>query len=663
MIRVLFGCLLLVSVFPLAAQQEPDASIAWYESFFQAGKRRPIEKELEQATAKLRQAQAQNDKPAEAKALKEIGLIHLTRAHTYEVALGLFIRSLAIEDSLDLKREQIFSNLALAEAFEAVENHIKSAERLKRAFAISEEFHDPHYYVLILNKLGRVNASLGETEEAFENYELVLKYEEPLDQPQVEAEALFNLGHLYTQQGKYTEALSHHKRALALRRAIHDRKNEAVSLNDIGELYHLMKNDAKALANHIVALEIRQELKDKQGIAESYNNIGVLYFGKKNYSRAIANLKLALDAGKGLQDQQQMRRSYEYLSYSYKELRDYKNALDSKEQYLVSNDFILNAENERELLEKENRYELGKSEAKIDKLETDRIQREKEIEAQKKFRNVLFVLIALSLVIVVLVTYLYIVKKRSNQVLQEANDKVQLQNVALQDLNATKDKFFSIISHDLRGPLNSLTSFSGLLINHTDSLSKEEIKMLAQDLDKSLKNLFALLENLLEWSRSQTGQIEFRSDKFDLATLLEENKELLKAQANNKKITIENTCHQEQPIYAHRNSVNTVVRNLISNAIKFTPEGGTITLGIKPQQDHVVVSIADNGVGMSKDIVAKLFRIDTKHTTKGTANEKGTGLGLILCKEFIEKNGGRIWVESEEGKGSVFLFTLPVSKN
>ena len=663
LIRVLFGCLLLVSVFPLAAQQEPDASIAWYESFFQAGKRRPIEKELEQATAKLHQAQAQNDKPAEAKALKEIGLIHLTRAHTYEVALGLFIRSLAIEDSLDLKREQIFSNLALAEAFEAVENHIKSAERLKRAFAISEEFHDPHYYVLILNKLGRVNASLGETEEAFENYELVLKYEDPLDQPQVEAEALFNLGHLYTQQGKYTEALSHHKRALALRRAIHDRKNEAVSLNDIGELYHLMKNDAKALANHIVALEIRQELKDKQGIAESYNNIGVLYFGKKNYSRAIANLKLALDAGKGLQDQQQMRRSYEYLSYSYKELRDYKNALDSKEQYLVSNDFILNAENERELLEKENRYELGKSEAKIDKLETDRIQREKEIEAQKKFRNVLFVLIALSLVIVALVTYLYIVKKRSNQVLQEANDKVQLQNVALQDLNATKDKFFSIISHDLRGPLNSLTSFSGLLINHTDSLSKEEIKMLAQDLDKSLKNLFALLENLLEWSRSQTGQIEFRSDKFDLATLLEENKELLKAQANNKKITIENTCHQEQPIYAHRNSVNTVVRNLISNAIKFTPEGGTITLGIKPQQDHVVVSIADNGVGMSKDIVAKLFRIDTKHTTKGTANEKGTGLGLILCKEFIEKNGGRIWVESEEGKGSVFLFTLPVSKN
>ncbi|HEY9045048.1 MAG TPA: tetratricopeptide repeat protein, partial [Ohtaekwangia sp.] len=547
----------MLGIFPVAAQQEPDSSIVWYESFFQAGKRKPIEKELDQANAKLDQAKALRDKPAEAKALKEIGLIHLTRAHTYEVALNFFIRSLAIEDSLDLKREQIFSYLAMAEAFGDVGNYFKSAELLNRAFTISEQFHDANFYVLILNRLGRINAAIGKTDEAFENYELVLKYEEPLEQPRVEAEALFNLGHLYTLQGKYQEALSQHKKALAIRRSIRDRKGEATSLNDIGELYRLMKNDDKALANHIVALEIRQALKDKQAIAESYNNIGVLYFQQKNYKRAIANLQLALDAGQDSQDQQQIRKSYEYLSYCYKELRDFKNALYNKEQYLAIHDFILNAENEQELLETSSRYELDKNEAKIDKLETVRIQREQEIEAQKKFRNVLFVLIGLGFVIVVLVTYLYIVKKRSNKVLQEANDKVQLQNVALQELNATKDKFFSIISHDLKGPLNSLTSFSGLLINHTDSLSKDEIKMLAKDIDKSLKNLFALLENLLEWSRSQTGKIEFKPERFDLTTLLEENKELLKAQAQNKKITLENTFHQEQPIYAHKHSVNT----------------------------------------------------------------------------------------------------------
>jgi signal transduction histidine kinase len=251
-------------------------------------------------------------------------------------------------------------------------------------------------------------------------------------------------------------------------------------------------------------------------------------------------------------------------------------------------------------------------------------------------------------------------KRKSNRVLQAANARVNQQNVELVELNATKDKFFSIISHDLKGPLNSLTSFSGLLINHTDSLSKDEIQMLARDLDKSLKNLFALLENLLEWSRSQTGNIEFKPEIFDLNALLRQNRELLHTQAQNKQISIVQEGQTELPANAHKHSVNTVVRNLISNAIKFTPQGGTITLGTKRSDELLTVSIADTGVGMTAEIMQKLFRLDTKHTTKGTAEEKGTGLGLILCKEFIEKNGGRIWVESVVGKGSVFYFTLPL---
>lgn len=660
-IRFFSGCIMLfvLSLQQVTAQDAPDISIAWYEHFFQPGKRKPVEKELEQVKTALQQAKATGNKRGEAKALLETGLLHLTRTHSVETAMDFFIQSLAVEDSLNLNFEKIFTNLAMAQVFEEVGDYYKSADLLKEAFATSEAFRDPGIFVLILNKLGRINAQLGKIEEAFENYELVLKYEDQLTQPKVEAEALFNLGHLFTIQGKYSEALQSHKRALTISRSIRDKKSEATSLNDIGELYQLMKNDEKALANHLVALEIRQALKDKRSIAESYNNIGILYYRKKNYQRAAANLLLALDAGQGSQAQNQIRKSYEYLSLCYQELRDFKKALYYKDQYLNIHDFILNDRNEQQVLATENRYVLDKKESQIDKLEVDRIQREKEIAAQKKFRNVLFGLIGLGCIIVILVTYLYIVKKRSNKVLQEANDKVQLQNIALQDLNATKDKFFSIISHDLKGPLNSLTSFSGLLINHTDSLSKDEIRMLAKDLDKSLKNLFALLENLLEWSRSQTGKIEFKPGTFDIHTLLEENKELLNAQAQNKKITLENASTQEQMIYAHRNSINTVVRNLIANAIKFTPAEGKITVDVQPQADSVIVSIADTGVGMSKDVMNKLFRIDTKHTTKGTADEKGTGLGLILCKEFVEKNGGHIWVESVEGKGSVFRFTVP----
>jgi signal transduction histidine kinase len=201
-----------------------------------------------------------------------------------------------------------------------------------------------------------------------------------------------------------------------------------------------------------------------------------------------------------------------------------------------------------------------------------------------------------------------------------------------------------------------------LLINYFDSLSKDEIQNLAKDLDKSLKNLFSLLNNLLEWARSQTGNIDFAPAVFDMTAILNENKELLSAQATNKQIEIVNGSSGSVQVNAHKPSISTVVRNLISNAIKFTQQSGKIWLQTDVKENEVVVSISDNGVGMSKAVMDKLFRLDAKHSTLGTAQEKGTGLGLILCKDFVEKNGGRIWVTSEEGKGTTFYFSIPKNK-
>lgn len=649
---------LLMTFLQVNAMQDNDADVDWYESFFQEKKQNTIEKALEQGTTKLRQATALLDKPAEAKALKEMGLIHLTRTYNYEQAMDFLIQALAIEDSLGLKDKQIFTYLAIAQVFEEVSDYYKSAQFLKMALELNEGLKNAHVLALILNELGKINASMGRVEEAFENYKQVLEYKDVIDKPKVEAEALFNLAHLYTMQGKYDEALRNHKRALTIRRSIKDKKNEALSLNDIGELYRLMKNDVKALANHVVALELQQALHDERGVAESFNNIGTLYYQQKNFPKAIVNLQRALEAGQESQYQNEIMRSYEYLSECYELLGDFKKALEYKDLFFAINDLIQGDKNEQQLLETQNRYVIGTKETQIATLETDRVQREKELSEQKRFRNFLILLVALSIIIVVLIFYFYKLQQRSNRSLKAAHIKVNQQNLELQELNATKDKFFSIISHDLKGPLNSLTSFSSLLINHTESLSKEEIRMFAQDFDKSLKNLFALLENLLEWSRSQTGNIEFTPEPFDLASVLEENKELLKAQAQHKRITVLNENVKELIIHAHKNSINTVVRNLISNAIKFTQEEGKITIGLSQNGSEVIVSVADTGVGMGQDVIDKLFRIDSKHSTKGTANEKGTGLGLILCKEFIEKNGGRIWVKSKEGEGSVFYFSL-----
>jgi signal transduction histidine kinase/uncharacterized protein HemY len=640
--KLFFACVVSLGL-ALPSLAQDDADVAWYENLLRP-KTTVMERQVAQANTKRLEAIESKDKSAEAKALIELGVLHL-RVSDYEQAMGWLIRSLAIEDSLGLRKEKIFSCLAMARVFENVGDNYKSLEFLGQAQHLSDQEKNKYIQTVILNESGRVEAAHDMDQEAFEDYDLALEYARELKQQGLEADALIHLGKLLTRKKKNKEALENFKNALAIYRSVKDKMNEAIALNEVGEMYRLMKNHERALANHVAALEIRERLKDDNGLAQSYNNVAVLYFDEKNFKRAISNLQLALQSARKAQDQDQMMRSYDFLSNCYREQKDFKKALDYREQYLNIQNLINGEKNERQLLEAHNRYAMTKQELQINKLEGDREQREKVIEAQNKLKNNLMLLIAFGMIIGVLVLYLYFLKRRSARNLEE--------------LNATKDKLFSIIGHDIKGPLNSLTSFSSLLLNHIDKISKEEIKMLSQDIDKSLKNLFTLLENLLEWSRSQTGSIDFKPEDFDLADVLNENEILLKVQAQNKKISVVNENKIDLPVSLHRNSINTVVRNLLSNAIKFTPEGGKIILDASANGKNYTISVTDSGVGMSEAVMQKLFKLGTKHSTLGTAKEKGTGLGLILCKDFVEKNGGTIGVESKEGSGSKFYFTVP----
>jgi signal transduction histidine kinase len=656
---IVLACLLIVLTMRCGYSQS-ESELSDFLLHFSEKTTSPLEKTLQEANLRLEQANEINDAREKTGALRILGLIHLNGLHDYEKAMDLFIQSLAIEDSLELEDQKLLTYVAIARVFEVVGDYERSAHFLEQALGENENERSINSLALILNNLGKVNAARDRVEEAFNNYQQILTFRDDLDQKCV-AEALFNLGRLYTIQGKYDEALSHHKSALAITRSLADRREEASSLNAIGILYSLMKNDAKSLANHEVALRLRQELNDQEGLAESYNSIGALYLKQGNFARTISNALAALQHGRESQAQEQIFKSSELLRQGYKGLGDYENALKYSELSLGIHEFIQNGKQERDLLETQNRYVVGKKESEIQRLQSLRFQRDREIAEQKRFRNFLFTLVALVFVIAGLLLILYLVKRRSNVILQVAKKEVQQQNEKLQELNHTKDKFFSIISHDLKGPLNSLTSFSHLLIDHTESLSKEEIKMLATDLDKSVKNLLTLLENLLEWSRSQTGTIDFSPKVFDLRELLQNNKNLLESQASTKKIAILLDAPEYFSVNLHKPSINTVVRNLVSNAIKFTREGGKITLGIESDKEKMTIYISDDGVGMSQEVVEKLFRLDSKHSTRGTADEKGTGLGLILCSEFIEKNGGKIQVKSTEGRGSVFTITFKAS--
>ena len=235
---------------------------------------------------------------------------------------------------------------------------------------------------------------------------------------------------------------------------------------------------------------------------------------------------------------------------------------------------------------------------------------------------------------------------------------------ALQSLkisNETKDKFFSIISHDLRGPFNSLLGFTGILVENYDVFEDKERKEIIESLNKTSKNTYQLLENLLTWSRSQTGRIKFEKEKIELKLIIGEVISLCNTAAENKSIELIERAGLDLNVFADKNMLYTVLQNLISNAIKFTECKGSIIVSTKNsnQEGFIELSVSDSGVGIPEDIIDDLFLMDKSVTTLGTEKEKGTGLGLILCKEFVEKQGGKIWVESKSGEGSQFIFTLP----
>ncbi|MDP3150686.1 MAG: PAS domain S-box protein [Ignavibacteria bacterium] len=240
-----------------------------------------------------------------------------------------------------------------------------------------------------------------------------------------------------------------------------------------------------------------------------------------------------------------------------------------------------------------------------------------------------------------------------------AEEAIKKYSEELQELNNSKDKFFSIIAHDLKSPFQGLLGCSNFLLNEFDSLDNEDKLKLARDINGASNNLYKLIENLLHWSRMQRSNIEFQAERINLFDEVNYVFKILERSASNKNIQLINEADKSLHINADLNMLNSVFQNLISNAIKFTPEGGDITVSSVKRGDFVEVSIADSGVGIKPEDISKLFRIDSHFSTKGTNNEEGTGLGLILCKEMIEKHQCKIWVESEYGKGANFKFTIP----
>lgn len=471
------------------------------------------------------------------------------------------------------------------------------------------------------------------------------------------------LGTAHYNAGRLDSAKVYLRIALKYFKQINNEDRLAAAINNLGNIYVDERDSIQqGLSYYQTAYEIYEKegnLRNKVFVIEG---LGCAYCELGDYKKALSLLKEGLkNSIENEYGNYIIQLYYEDLATVYERMGEIENAYNAYKNYKTYLDSMRQEERLFQAAAIEKKYEFTKNEAIISRLNAEKEMTMIQLEKDKAFRNLGVFAILILLVIVTYVSFGNYNRKRVNKVLTEKNIQIESQKNELEQMNASKNKFFSIIAHDLKNPLHSVLGYSFLLSHEYDRFDDKDRRKYAQDIYNSTNNIFRLLQNLLDWSKSQTGRLQYEPIIFELSSLQEKICNLLKPVAEQKDIALKYEVPGNIHVYATPMMVETVLRNMVSNAIKFTPNGGEVVVGFKRCERDICVNVTDTGVGMTGEELEQLFSIDSKIKKKGTNNEDGSGLGLILCKEFVKLNRGKIWAESSSGNGSTFYFTVPIA--
>lgn len=576
-----------------------------------------------------------------------------------------------------------------------------------RCLQLAFAFNDSSNMGLSHSNIGNYYYELGEYDQAYyyltQGYKILQRSAKNSDDSITMNVALHNVGRVFKELGQYEVALKHLKLSQKISEIVNDQEGRPYSLDEIGDvelrmgdydsaLYYLTlsiregrklitkkpntsikelqpktfskiakaylyKGDySKAFAYYDSTFKIHELTGNKYGIAEVELGRGTVFLKQKNYDEAKFYIEKAVGLSKQINARVLEIACYEQLSMLWENKNDYKKSLEYFKLFKVLDDSLFSNEMEQKLLRDQILFETATRDDQIAALTRSEENQKSELKKQEFIRNILVVLMALSGILLISVYRSGQRRKQINSLLLQHQEEMEKRSKELEQLNEVKDKFFSIISHDLRSPINALAGLMDLL--DKGAIASHELPVAIKELRVRFNHTRSLMNNLLDWTVLQMDKMNLQASNVPLFKIVEENIELM-GSIQSKKIRMVNNVPQNAIGYADSNTINLVIRNLMTNAIKFTNDGGEIAVSAEPKGNEWVMSVRDNGIGMSDDIQKKLFDKINPYSTRGTANEKGTGLGLILCKEFVEKNGGRIWVESKENKGSTFWFTVP----
>lgn len=519
----------------------------------------------------------------------------------------------------------------------------------ENALNISERNKDIHNQIFAINYIGILNYILDNIQDAENLSNKGLELSEKYNYPDGICLACEHLAIIKLDQGKFEEALKFNNKAYNISVQRDFIANVPGIYYNFAVIYNRLGDYDKAIDYLNKSEGIRKSFNDIRGMASDIGMLGRIYLAKKDYKNAINKFQKAQKILKEYNDVRLLVSVLNRLALSYENIGDYKTALKYFKEFKTFSDSVYNENVKRQIAISNARSQLEEKEKEIKYLE--------EInKAQNKIQSYLIIFSSIILVLFVSTIFLYIKVRKSRQNLSEINQK-------LISLNNERNKFFSVISHDLKSPFLGILGLTDLLKEELSNSENQRIKELTDKLDKALNNQYKLVDNLLNWTRIQSGKMIFNPTEFILTEVLNEAVETLNNFSLQKNIRIKTDIERDFLVWADRNMISSVLRNLISNAIKYSHEDSDVSVIISQKSDDLVsVQIKDNGVGIPEDNVSKIFRLDSNVSTEGTANEKGTGLGLLIVKEMVSMNKGEISVTSKENLGSIFEFTLPIAR-
>jgi signal transduction histidine kinase len=565
--------------------------------------------------------------------------------------------ALKLATKIQWKKGIATANVNLGVCQWVLSDYPKAINHFYKSLSIFEDLKDLNGISEAYNNLGLLNVEIKKYDLAFRYFNKAFEINKKTGNKLSMVYNLNNIAVAYYNQKNYVKALEYYTKSESINLSMHDSNGLGYCYSKIGKIYSDQKNYVKSLEYFNKSLNSYD--KDQTvNIGDTYKEIGTTYNKmalqnpnekKKLLSQSVNYLKNAVYLFSEAGALGRLSFCYNELYKTKKEQGNFVEALNYFEKHNELKDSLFSNENQNKLSNLQTQREID--------------LRDKQIEIQilkiKSDSRKLYLLVTITgsvSVLFILFFYLYIAKRKTNQLVLDKNKEIS-------SINKQKDKFFTIIAHDLRGPFNGFLGLTELLAEEIDELSKDEIQFSAVNMRRSAKNLNRLLDNLLEWSRMEQGLIPFSPIENNLHEVVKECAGSLRENAIKKSITIETSVNQDIKIFADHHILQSVIRNILSNALKFTPRGGSVKIEAREDLQNTFITITDTGIGMNPKMIEDIFKLDTKNNRNGTEDEPSTGLGLILCKEFIEKHAGEICIESKVGNGSSLSFNFPKNIN